>query len=156
MTLLRQFFDIKNAIAVCAAPLEVLISILYWGIRLIDKNLLMPPDTYLPMLADLGFHAAPAVVLTLDLILFSPPWAIKMEGAMAISMALAFLYWGWVEYCSLMLLSALHFIWTHFSWNYYKPLGPKMMLCNLPLPLFPLKSPHSMLNTFYNTSSTSH
>ncbi len=99
LTLQPVLFQTKNLVAVCAAPLEVLISILYWGLCLVDKHLVVPPGVHLPLLADLGFHAAPAVLLTLDLMLLSPPWAIKAQGAMAVSGALAFLYWGWIEYC---------------------------------------------------------
>ena len=95
----QTFFDIKNVISVCSAPLEVLISTLYWGISLIDKSLLFPPELQLPLLPDVGFHLMPAVMLTIDLLLLSPPWTIKAYGAMGISTVLAFLYWGWVEYC---------------------------------------------------------
>ncbi|KAK3362069.1 FAR-17a/AIG1-like protein [Lasiosphaeria ovina] len=59
----------------------------------------MPPELQLPFLPDLGFHAMPAVMLTLDLILLSPPWTIKVYGAMSISVAVAFLYWSWLELC---------------------------------------------------------
>jgi hypothetical protein len=33
ITLSRRLFLVKNALTVCIAPLEVLISLLYWGIR---------------------------------------------------------------------------------------------------------------------------
>lgn len=41
----------------------------------------------------------PAIMLSIDLILLSPPWAIRAYGAMALSTAIAFLYWFWIEYC---------------------------------------------------------
>lgn len=41
----------------------------------------------------------PAIMLTLDLLLFSPPWTIKLQGATMLSTALAFGYWAWIEYC---------------------------------------------------------
>lgn len=99
LTLNRTLFNAKNIISVCATPLEVLISILYWGISFIDKRLLFPEDLELPFLPDFGFHAMPAIMLTLDLLLFSPPWTIKFHGAVALSTALAFAYWAWIEYC---------------------------------------------------------
>lgn len=37
-------FRLKNALSVASAPLEVLISLLYWGIRAIDTSLVLPPD----------------------------------------------------------------------------------------------------------------
>jgi len=92
-------FRIKNLLSVCSAPLEVLISILYFGLCAIDKGLVVPPEMELPLHADISFHGMPAIMLTLDLMLLSPPWAIRTYGAMSISMVVAFLYWGWVEYC---------------------------------------------------------
>ncbi|CAP69601.1 uncharacterized protein PODANS_1_12570 [Podospora anserina S mat+] len=99
LTLSPRLFGIKNVLSVCSTPLEVLISILYWSISAIDKSLLFPPEFALPFLPDFGFHAMPAVMLTMDLILLSPPWTIRVYSAMALSTCLAFLYWGWVEYC---------------------------------------------------------
>ncbi|KAH7328992.1 FAR-17a/AIG1-like protein [Stachybotrys elegans] len=99
LTMSRQLFQAKNAVAVIATPLEAVISILYWGIRLIDPAMLFPPDFAIPMGADLGFHLAPAVFLSLDLILFSPPWTITVYTTMALSTGFAFLYWYWVELC---------------------------------------------------------
>ncbi|KAK0730536.1 FAR-17a/AIG1-like protein [Lasiosphaeris hirsuta] len=99
ITLNHSLFEIKNILSVCSAPLEVLISVLYWGICAIDRKLVVPPDVSLPLLPDIGFHAMPAIMLALDLVLLSPPWTIRGYGAMAISLTVAFLYWGWVEYC---------------------------------------------------------
>lgn len=53
VTLSSKLFTAKNVLAVCAAPLEVLISILYWGLCAIDKSLVVPPDLQLPFLPDL-------------------------------------------------------------------------------------------------------
>ncbi|KAB5580537.1 FAR-17a/AIG1-like protein [Coniochaeta sp. 2T2.1] len=94
-----RLFAIKNRLSVGSAPLEVLVSILYWGLTAIDKTLVVPPDLILPFLPDFGFHAMPAIMMTLDLLLLSPPWTIRAYPAMALSLVLAFLYWGWVEYC---------------------------------------------------------
>lgn len=99
MTNVPVFFRAKNVVSVCSAPLEVLISVLYWGISLIDKRLLFPEELQLPFLPDFGFHAMPAIMLTLDLLLLSPPWTIQLQGATALSTVLAFSYWAWIEYC---------------------------------------------------------
>ncbi|KAH6998091.1 FAR-17a/AIG1-like protein [Ilyonectria sp. MPI-CAGE-AT-0026] len=99
LTSVPVLFQAKNAVAVLATPLEVVISILYWGIRFIDTSLLIPDDFRLDLLPDVGFHLAPAVFLTLDLILFSPPWTISAYGTMTLSTVLAFAYWYWVELC---------------------------------------------------------
>lgn len=99
LTLSPTLFQGKNAIAVVATPVEVVVSILYWGIHIIDPQLLFQEDMQLPLLTDLGFHFAPAVFLTADLILFSPPWTIPAYGVMLLSTGLAFGYWYWVELC---------------------------------------------------------
>ncbi|TLS26300.1 hypothetical protein PpBr36_05226 [Pyricularia pennisetigena] len=112
VTLSPTFFKAKNFVAVCANPLEVLISILYWGIALYDKELLMPSEYSLPWAVDIGYHAAPAIFLTIDLLFFSPPWTVKANGAVGLSVVLAFLYWGWIEHCA-----------SHNGWYPYPILG---------------------------------
>lgn len=94
-----RLFAIKNRLSVGTAPLEVLVSILYWGITAVDKTLVMPPDVALPFLPDFGFHAMPAIMMATDLLLLSPPWTIRAYSALALSLTLAFLYWVWVEWC---------------------------------------------------------
>jgi len=95
-----RLFAAKNALVVLAAPLEVLISLLYWGIMAVDKTLLMPsPEFAIPLVPDLGFHLAPAVLLAADLLLLSPPWTIRAYPALGLSMGLAMGYWWWVEVC---------------------------------------------------------
>ncbi|GLA78329.1 hypothetical protein AtubIFM55763_011057 [Aspergillus tubingensis] len=99
MTLSARLFLVKNLLSVCSAPMEVLISILYWGIRLIDKRLVVPDWVILPMHADVGFHAIPSIVLLIDLLLLSPPWTITVLPALALSSTIAFGYWFWIERC---------------------------------------------------------
>ncbi|KAF5025292.1 hypothetical protein F66182_2625 [Fusarium sp. NRRL 66182] len=99
LSLNYSLFQAKNAVAVLATPLEFVISILYWGLRFIDPKLLMPDGFRLDIMPDIGFHLAPAVLLTLDLVLLSPPWTIPTYAVMAISTVVAFAYWYWVELC---------------------------------------------------------
>lgn len=99
LTLNQTLFHAKNMVSVISTPLEVLISILYWGLCFINKNLVFPEELQLPFLPDFGFHAMPAIMLALDLLLFSPPWTIKFRGAVALSTVLAFAYWAWIEFC---------------------------------------------------------
>lgn len=99
ITLSPKLFHIKNLLSVCSAPLEVLISILYWGLRSIDKHLVIPPDMELPLTPDIGFHLAPALFLAIDLLFFSPPWAITAFPAMVLSSVFAGLYWLWINQC---------------------------------------------------------
>ncbi|PNY25226.1 Membrane protein [Tolypocladium capitatum] len=99
MTRSPAFFQAKNAVSVLATPLEAVISVLYWGIRAIDPDLLIQEGFDLPLLEDVGFHLAPVVFLTLDHVLLSPPWTMPAYGTMALSTVLAFGYWYWVELC---------------------------------------------------------
>ncbi len=90
---------LKNYLSMCTAPLEVLISVLYWSLRTIDRKLVIPEWAMLPLRADLGFHAVPSILLVADLLLLSPPWTISATRAMGLSTALAFAYWFWIEHC---------------------------------------------------------
>ncbi|KAH7417429.1 FAR-17a/AIG1-like protein [Cadophora sp. MPI-SDFR-AT-0126] len=100
LTLSPTLFLIKNTLSLCSAPLEVLISVLYWGISAVDKTLVVPPEIHIAPMADIGFHAMPAILLTIDLLLLSPPWTIKTSRALALSSAIAVAYWFWVEECN--------------------------------------------------------
>ncbi|KAF1845832.1 uncharacterized protein K460DRAFT_366684 [Cucurbitaria berberidis CBS 394.84] len=102
----HTFYTVKNYLALVAAPIEIVISLLYWGLRAIDDGLVVPPDLPMPpVLYDLGFHLVPAVVLTLDAILLSPPWPTMPMNPQAptimlvTSTAIAFAYWWWIELC---------------------------------------------------------
>ncbi|OCK82733.1 hypothetical protein K432DRAFT_380136 [Lepidopterella palustris CBS 459.81] len=98
-----RLFSVKNAFAVIAVPLEVLISILYWGLRVINPALVMPAwaPPLIP-LADLGFHFNPSFLLAFDFIFLSPPWpttAMASVRTLVISTLVAFTYWFWIELC---------------------------------------------------------
>ncbi|KAE8552613.1 hypothetical protein TMatcc_008016 [Talaromyces marneffei ATCC 18224] len=100
VTLSRRLFLLKNILSVCSAPLEVSISVLYWGIRSIDPHLVVPPDELrIPFHVDLGFHLVPSVVMLVDLLFLSPPWTITALPSMALSSCIAFGYWFWIEKC---------------------------------------------------------
>lgn len=100
LTLVPVLFRAKNVIAIMATPIEVVVAILYWGLRLVDPKLLMDGvELELPLLTDIGFHLAPAVLLATDFIFFSPPWTIPAYGVTVLSGGLASLYWVWVEQC---------------------------------------------------------
>ena len=94
----KQLFDLKGFVSKYATPLEVLISIFYWSLHAIDKSLVEPPGHALPLIPNLGLHAVPAIMLTLDM-LASPPWIITACRAMIIDSAIFFAYWGWLEVC---------------------------------------------------------
>ncbi|GAB7353279.1 hypothetical protein MBLNU459_g3784t1 [Dothideomycetes sp. NU459] len=100
LTLSTRLFRVKNVLSVTSAPMEVLISVLYWGLRGIDPALVLPEwAPVLPFSTDFGFHATPSIMLVLDLLFFSPPYTISALPALAISAAIAVSYWFWVERC---------------------------------------------------------
>ncbi|KAI2793387.1 hypothetical protein POX_b03442 [Penicillium oxalicum] len=101
ITLSRRLFLTKNLLSVCSAPMEVLISVLYWGLRLIDERLVVPDWAVIPLHADLGFHAVPSIVMLVDLLFFSPPWTISVTPSLGLSSTIAFGYWVWIERCYL-------------------------------------------------------
>jgi len=49
ITLSRRLFLIKNILIVCSAPLEVLISLLYWSLYMIDETLVVPEFARIPL-----------------------------------------------------------------------------------------------------------
>ena len=117
ITLSPRLFAVKNSLSVGSAPMEVLISVLYWTIHFvssillldsrpplttsqIDPSLLIPPSQPpRPFLADLSIHLLPAVLLTTDLLFFSPPYGIGLYSSMALSAGIATSYWAWIERC---------------------------------------------------------
>ncbi|KAI1061353.1 hypothetical protein LB507_011227 [Fusarium sp. FIESC RH6] len=99
LTLSNVLSEAKDTIAVLATPLEVLIAVLYWSIRMHDPALLMPEDLVIDPLPDLGFHLVPAVLLVLDLLLWSPRATISTRSMMSLSTILAAVYWCWIELC---------------------------------------------------------
>ncbi|GAM83446.1 hypothetical protein ANO11243_014340 [Dothideomycetidae sp. 11243] len=100
ISLSPALFRIKNSLSVASAPMELLITLLYWGLRAIDPALVLPPDLpQLPLAADMSFHLFPVLGLLADLLLFSPPYAIATIPAFGLSAGIALVYYAWVELC---------------------------------------------------------
>ena len=99
MTSSLPLFRLKNRFSILATPLEVLITVLYTSLVSIDKSLVIPPEFQLGFWPDVSFHFVPAFVLTIDYLLFSPPWGIRSREMLGVSMVFAFGYWFWVELC---------------------------------------------------------
>ncbi|KAK3697198.1 hypothetical protein LTR37_017599 [Vermiconidia calcicola] len=100
ITMSSTLFKVKNTLSVASAPMECLISLLYWSLRAIDVKLVLPDwAPPLPLSADLSFHAVPSLTLVIDLLFFSPPYTIAFLPALALSGFIAFGYWFWIERC---------------------------------------------------------
>jgi hypothetical protein len=50
ITLSSRMFRIKNILSMCSAPLECLISTLYWALRAVDPTLVVPAELELDFL----------------------------------------------------------------------------------------------------------
>ncbi|KAK9368964.1 FAR-17a/AIG1-like protein [Lipomyces kononenkoae] len=90
---------VKNGLLLLSAPLEVLISILYWGISAFNRELLVPKTVtfLLPLQIDVGLHAAPAVVLLIDFLCFSSNWTVSPVAVLAFYFSAGVGYWAWVH-----------------------------------------------------------
>lgn len=62
---LSQLDTVKTALSVIAVPIEGLVSILYWGMHVVDPTLLVPADAKfrIPLALDVSLHALPALFL---------------------------------------------------------------------------------------------
>lgn len=115
----RCLSGLKNKLSLCCTPLNVFLTLFYWPLRIADKYIVMAPGHEVPLVPDLGFHAIPAIFLTLDAMLLNPLWTINAYSATALGSLVAFSYWGWVEYC-----------FSHNGWLVgeflaaYKPVAP--------------------------------
>ncbi|KAF2280698.1 uncharacterized protein EI97DRAFT_428804 [Westerdykella ornata] len=106
MTGSYALFTAKNYLSLVAAPIEILIALLYWGFRAVDPALVVPPDLPLPPLSiDCAFHLFPALLLALDALLLSPPWPTTPTHPRAplitlgLTTGFAVAYWIWLEVC---------------------------------------------------------
>ena len=83
------------------SKLELVVSLLYWPIAFYDKSLLMPVADLdrTPLWADCSFHLAPAIFLSIDFLLFSPPSQTALAMSVAQFTSLGVAYYFWVEWC---------------------------------------------------------
>lgn len=95
----RHLVACRAAFSLCATPLEVLVTLLYWGLAAYDRELLTPPEHKIPILLDLSLHALPAVLLVLDFMYLSPAWGTTALRSVAVDCSIAAAYLTWLEYC---------------------------------------------------------
>jgi hypothetical protein len=99
ITLSPTIFHAKNLLSTTSTPMSLLITLLYFSLRLIDPELVIPAELALPLPTDLSFHLTPTLALLIDILFFSPPWTITVLPACAFSGFIATGYWWWVERC---------------------------------------------------------
>ena len=100
--LVGQMRGMKEAISCVAAPAEILVTSLYFGLRAISSDLVIPEWARLPLTLDLSLHLAPTIFQLVDFLYFSPQWNISERQALRLSIILACLYWLWIERCRRM------------------------------------------------------
>ncbi|GFF35169.1 hypothetical protein IFM51744_02693 [Aspergillus udagawae] len=72
LTLSTRLFLVKNLLSICSAPMEVLISILYWSLRMIDERLVYngwypyPIFEQVPFEGRVGLFVMSAIVMALS------------------------------------------------------------------------------------------
>lgn len=94
--LLKAVRDLLNVVA---APLEMLIALLYWTIKSIDPNLMIDPtlQNVLPAWIDRSIHVYPVVFQTLDVVVFTPQWKLGVPAAFTVYGVIAAVYWQWIQ-----------------------------------------------------------
>lgn len=62
---IAELDSIKTVLSIVAVPIEGLVSVLYWGMKLVDPSLLVPPDSrfIISTALDISIHALPALFL---------------------------------------------------------------------------------------------
>jgi hypothetical protein len=108
---------LKRSVFIIAMPLAVVISSIYWTLLLAAPTLILPPSPQntvptsssevpalmrLPLEHDLALHAAPALALFADFILFERRYSAGAAsyGAPAAALIYCAFYSTWVEYCA--------------------------------------------------------
>ena len=87
---------VHETISPVAAAGEVLITILYFGLTVLSKDLVIPDWVKLPLTLDLNLHLVPTILRIGDALLLSPPrqWqAVNVQRAAGVSLSAAVAYW---------------------------------------------------------------
>lgn len=91
----QTLIQTKNRFLLIAAPVEVLVSLLYGAIYIYDVRLLIPEavDVFLPLHVDFGLHGAPAILLLIDFLCFSSNWTLNPLMTLILYANLGLGYW---------------------------------------------------------------
>lgn len=91
---------VKQSLDIVVAPMEALISILYWSIKAVDPGLLIDPRIAVvpPMWLDICMHFLPTVVELFDVILFNPQWNMSFLTSLVMFSPVGYFYWWWTHF----------------------------------------------------------
>ncbi|CAN6600241.1 hypothetical protein TRVA0_001S08570 [Trichomonascus vanleenenianus] len=100
LTGINALFKLKDTLVLLATPAEFLISIFYWTVKTIDASLLVDPEIGIvpPLWLDMSMHAAPALVLLMDVVFYGERWSLPTVKAIPMFGALSVGYWIWVHH----------------------------------------------------------
>lgn len=90
----------KTYLSALALSLNVVVSVVYWSLRLFVPQLIMadPTKDSIPLSLDLRLHLLPFLATAVDYFACMPRWDISYATAYAIFTAAASSYWFWLEY----------------------------------------------------------
>ena len=74
-------------------------TLLYFGIKTISKELVIPDWAVLPLQLDLSLHVFPTGLQLIDVLWLSTSWEVSSRRASTTSAVLAGMYWLWIERC---------------------------------------------------------
>ncbi|ORY79927.1 FAR-17a/AIG1-like protein, partial [Protomyces lactucae-debilis] len=100
----ETILELKQILLLIAGPVELLISVLWWGLKLVDPTLLIPEELLkvFPLSADLSMHANPAILLLIEIFFVSDALEHSTTTAAAIYAAYGTGYLVWLEHCAKM------------------------------------------------------
>lgn len=95
----NQLFTIKNALHPIALVLELVVTLVYWPLRLVFIHLLVsdPSRKFIPMFVDVCLHLVPGVALVTDFFCFMPRLTVNNRDSFGVCMLLTFMYWAWLK-----------------------------------------------------------
>lgn len=91
---------VKQSLDVICAPVEFLISILYWSIKMVDPGLLIDPRIALvpPLWLDVCMHFLPSIVELIDVVFFHPQWTMSVLASVGMFSPFVYAYWVWIHF----------------------------------------------------------
>lgn len=94
-----QLFQIKNALHPVALVLELVVTLVYWPLRIVFIRLLVsdPSRKFIPMFVDICLHLVPGVALVIDFFCFMPRLTVNNRDSFGVCMLLTFMYWAWLK-----------------------------------------------------------
>lgn len=83
--------------AVCL-PLNFVVSIVYWGLRLLVPALIMTEKETIPLLLDIKIHVLPLLATATDYFAYMDRWDLSYATGYLFVSIFSGLYWFWLEY----------------------------------------------------------